>query len=110
MLGITALSGLLHLAGYSLLSALPKAPLCPFRALTGLLCPGCGITHAFLSLGRLDFAGAYAANPIVFPLAGLMALYLAGRIPRAFRSGLTVNLALLGVLAFWGGRLLNAIR
>jgi len=109
VLAATALSGFLHLAGYSLLAALPKAGLCPFRAVTGLLCPGCGITHAFLSLGRLDLAGAYAQNPLVFPLAALMALYLAGRVPRAVRSGKVVNLALLGVLAFWGGRLLHHI-
>ena len=110
VLAATALSGFLHLAGYSLPAALPKAPLCPFRALMGLLCPGCGITHAFLSLGRLDLAGAYAQNPLVFPLAALIALYLAGRVPRAVRSGKVVNSALLGVLAFWGARLLHYVR
>jgi len=107
VLAASALSGLLHLAGYSLLPALPGRVLCPFRALTGLPCPGCGITNAFLALGRLDFAGAYARNPLVFPLAALMALYLAGRIPRAVRSGKVLNLALLGVLVFWGNRLLH---
>ncbi|MEI7529874.1 MAG: DUF2752 domain-containing protein [Elusimicrobiota bacterium] len=109
VLAATFLSGLLHLAGYSLVTALPKAVLCPFKALTGLPCPGCGMTHAFLALGRLDFAGAYAENPLVFPLAALMALYVIGRVPRAVRSGKTVNLALLGVLVFWGGRLLHRI-
>ena len=110
VLAATSLSGLLHLAGYSLVTALPKAALCPFKALTGLPCPGCGMTHAFLALGRLDFSGAYAENPLVFPLAALMALYLAGRVPRAVRSGKAVNFSLLGVLVFWGGRLLHHIR
>jgi len=109
VLAAAALSGLLHLAGYNLLSALPKAPLCPFKALTGLPCPGCGMTHAFLSLGRLDLAGAFAWNPLVFPLAALIVLYLAGRVPRALRSGLVVNSALLGVLVFWGVRLLGGM-
>ncbi|MDO8804941.1 MAG: DUF2752 domain-containing protein [Elusimicrobiota bacterium] len=109
LLAATALSGPLHLAGYTLLSALPKTILCPFRALTGLPCPGCGMTHAFLALGRLDFAGAYSFNPLVFPLAALTVLFVAGRVPRSVRSGITVNLALLGVLAFWGGRLLQRI-
>lgn len=110
VLAATALSGLLHLAGYSMLSALPRTPLCPFKALTALPCPGCGITNAFMALGRLDFAGAYSQNPLVFPLAALMALYLAGRVPRAVRSGKVLNLALLGVLVFWGNRLLHHTR
>ena len=51
---------------------------CPIRAATGFLCPGCGITQLFLSLGRGDFAGAWAANPALC-LAGpiLLALLVA---------------------------------
>jgi len=109
LLAVTALSGLLHLAGHSLFSAMPKVTLCPFKAVTGLPCPGCGMTHAFLALGRLDFAGAFSANPLVFPLAALTALYAAGRVPRALRSAKMVNFALAGVLVFWGGRLLHRL-
>lgn len=110
VLAIAALGGLLHLAGHELASALPGAVLCPFRALTGLPCPGCGMTRAFLALGRLDFAGAWAYNPLSLPLAALTLLYAAGRVPRALRSARTANLALLGVLTFWGARLLQNIR
>lgn len=39
---------------------------CPFRLVTGLLCPGCGVSHLCLALLQLDLAGAWAAN------AGLM--------------------------------------
>jgi len=109
VLAVTALSGLLRLAGYNLAAALPSAPLCPFNAATGLPCPGCGITHAFLAMGRLDLPGAYAANPLVFPLAALMALYAFGRVPAALRSGKVVNFALAGVLLFWGVRLARHI-
>ena len=109
VLAATALSGPLHLAGYTLLSVLPKTILCPFQALTGLPCPGCGMTHAFLALGRLDLSGAYSYNPLVFPLAALTVLFVAGRVPRAVRSGKVLNLALLGVLVFWGGRLLHRV-
>lgn len=91
------------------MSAMPKIPLCPFKALTGLPCPGCGMTHAFLALGRLDFSGAWNANPLAFPLAALAALCAAGRLPRALRSAKAANLALAGVLVFWGGRLLQRL-
>ncbi|HBA60605.1 MAG TPA: hypothetical protein DCZ92_07265 [Elusimicrobia bacterium] len=109
VLAVAALSGLAHLAGFSLTTALPHADLCLFKALTGLPCPGCGMTHAFLALGRLDLAGAYAHNPLVFPLAALLAFCAAGRVPRAASSAGTVNWALLGVLVFWGARLLKAV-
>lgn len=108
---VAALGGLLHLAGHELLSAAPEGLiLCPLRAVTGLLCPGCGMIHAFLAMGRLDFAGAWAANPFSFPLAALMALYLAGRVPRAVRTAAARNLALAAVLAFWAARLSAQLR
>jgi len=31
---------------------------CPFRALTGIPCPGCGMTRSFLALTNGDLAGA----------------------------------------------------
>ena len=55
--------GLLY-ALWLLLSG-PGIP-CPFRKITGWLCPGCGITTLILCLIRLDFAGAFAANPFLF--------------------------------------------
>jgi hypothetical protein len=33
---------------------------CPFRALTGLPCASCGMTHAFVALARGDAVGAWA--------------------------------------------------
>ncbi|MGN1306887.1 MAG: DUF2752 domain-containing protein [Faecousia sp.] len=50
---------------------------CPFRKLTGFLCPGCGVSRLCLCLLHLDFAGAWAANPVIFsllPLAAVLAL------------------------------------
>ena len=41
---------------------------CPLRRMTGLLCPGCGVSHLCLSLLRLDLPGAWAANPGLFLL------------------------------------------
>jgi hypothetical protein len=49
---------------------------CVFHELTGLYCPGCGITRAALSLLRLDVAQAFKYNPLVFVLLPLYAIYL----------------------------------
>ena len=37
---------------------------CPFRALTGLPCASCGMTHAFVALARGEVGAAVAASPL----------------------------------------------
>lgn len=39
---------------------------CVFRLVTGLKCPGCGVTHMLDSLIKLDIKGAREANPFIF--------------------------------------------
>lgn len=39
---------------------------CLFYQITGLYCPGCGITRMILSLLRLDFYQAFRFNPLIF--------------------------------------------
>ena len=34
--------------------------------LTGLKCPGCGITRLLVSVARFDFASAFLFNPFLF--------------------------------------------
>ncbi|GAA4688149.1 DUF2752 domain-containing protein [Nocardioides nanhaiensis] len=48
--------------------------LCPFRAVTGLPCPGCGLTRSWVQLVHGDPAASFAAHPFG---AVLMALVLA---------------------------------
>ncbi|WP_209972330.1 DUF2752 domain-containing protein [Paenibacillus eucommiae] len=48
---------------------------CVFHEVTGLYCPGCGITRAALSLLRLDFVQAFRYNPLVFILLPLYVIY-----------------------------------
>ncbi|MGD1053540.1 MAG: DUF2752 domain-containing protein [Candidatus Dormibacteria bacterium] len=38
---------------------------CPFHALTGLWCPGCGSARAIYSLVHLDWSAALARNPLL---------------------------------------------
>ena len=46
---------------------------CPIRVITGIPCPGCGMTRAFASLLHLDFARAFHYHPL-FPLIIITAL------------------------------------
>ena len=55
---------------------------CPLRWLTGLACPGCGMTRALAALLRLNFSAALRMHPLVclLPLAAVWAaLGLSGR-------------------------------
>lgn len=42
----------------------PLVPGCPFHALTGVPCPGCGTTRAALALARGDVPAAFGWNPL----------------------------------------------
>ena len=50
--------------------------LCPFRAATGLACPGCGATRMMHRLMIGDLARAFRYNPLAFVLLPLTAWWL----------------------------------
>lgn len=57
---------------------------CPMVLITGMPCPGCGLTRAFISLIKLDIASAIEYNPtiflwIVFVLAAVYLRYVRGK-------------------------------
>lgn len=58
--------------------------LCTMRRLTGLPCPGCGMTHAFVAIAHGQWAAALHYNAMAYPLfaAGLVYLGL-----RALEAG-----------------------
>ena len=70
---------------------------CPILFLTGISCAGCGMSRAWLSLLRLDLAGAFAFHPLFWlpvPAAALLLLrrklpdpYSRGFLPRFFPDG-----------------------
>ena len=39
---------------------------CSIKTITGLYCPGCGITRMLLSIIQLDFYQAFRYNPLLF--------------------------------------------
>ena len=42
--------------------------ICGFKNLTGLPCPGCGLTHSFCAIGKGDMGSAFAYNFLGPPL------------------------------------------
>ena len=48
---------------------------CLFHEITGLYCPGCGVTKLTFSLLELDFYQAFRANPLIFILLILAIIY-----------------------------------
>ena len=80
---------------------------CPILWLTGISCPGCGITRALISLCRLDFATAWQYNPMIYYLIPLMptllVLYLRNA-KKAVETLLAISAALM--ILVWLCRLL----
>ena len=61
-------------------------PLCMFKGLTGLDCPGCGMTRAFLFIGHGRFADAAAMHPASIPAFLIVAGMAATGIVRIIRN------------------------
>jgi hypothetical protein len=66
-------------------------PKCPFYALTGLRCPGCGAQRAIHSLIRLDISSAWRYNAllvVMIPVVPVLYLAQAGRnrFPRFYHA------------------------
>ena len=47
---------------------------CPFRALTGYRCPGCGISSMFLALSEGEISEAFHCNQVLFFMIPLLVL------------------------------------
>lgn len=96
-------------------SVVPIFPRCPFRLLTGYLCPGCGSQRAIHHLLNLDFPGAWRMNPLLvialpYLLLGLILKPLSHRSARGTRLlnqlyGYRASVvALVVIVLFWIGR------
>jgi hypothetical protein len=75
-----ATTGALGLAGLAYVRGVDPArggvfPACPFHRLTGLWCPGCGMTRALHALLHGDITAAMGSN-LFLPLAVLLGGYL----------------------------------
>jgi hypothetical protein len=93
------------------LDAPPLALLeCPFRAATGLPCPGCGSTRAFHFAVRGRFGDAFQMNPLATVIAaacGVQAVWTALRLaglpfaPRLENTARARWVAAIALLANW---------
>ncbi|HZM85965.1 MAG TPA: DUF2752 domain-containing protein [Blastocatellia bacterium] len=70
-LALFGLIGLFAVFMVSLLFTLPEGQyftICGFKNLTGLPCPGCGLTHSFCALGKGEITAAFSFNLLGPPL------------------------------------------
>jgi hypothetical protein len=82
LVAISSAGVFLHLFEIDFINHLPARSLCPFHAITGLACPGCGMTRAMISLGQLKPGAAVGYNLFSMPLLTLMLLYVwPGKLP-----------------------------
>ena len=63
---------------------------CVFQEVTGLKCPGCGISGMCLALLRLDFKSAFLSNRLLFVLIPVF-LFVFARIQAVKNTGKTDN-------------------
>jgi hypothetical protein len=86
---------------------------CPFHSITGVKCPGCGMTHACIALARGDIAMAWNYNPFSIGLILLAAGVAVAphrmrrcwlRLPRSARTACGWSMLVL-VFGFWIYRL-----
>ncbi len=70
-------------------------PACSFHRLTGLYCPGCGMTRALASLLHGDVRQSLSRNVLLVPLLALLpSLALSRRLSRSPWLGYAVAMAL----------------
>ena len=83
---------------------------CPIHLVTGLNCPGCGVSRMLLSMLRLDFSAAFHYNAVLFCMLPLLALLICLWIYRYIRYGgprtssveKVLEIAMVAVLLVWG--------
>jgi len=105
LFAVAAAAGAYHGLGVELEVLAGWLPPCPFRALSGIACPGCGMGRALLHLAQLRLGEATALHPFA-PLvaAALVAATLRPPILARVPSSATLA-ALAALLALWVARL-----
>jgi len=84
---------------------------CPLYRVTGIPCPGCGMTRAWVLAARLDFATAFALHPMFWAMPILYGFFLFDFQPfRAKWLNWVILLAIgLGFAVAYAVRLINIL-
>lgn len=100
-------NGLLTAVGIAVLAVIYWKIGCPIRWLTGIACPGCGMSRALLALCRGEWRQALQYHPLVGTVPFLAVWLLLGlrkkRLPRPWENGLILGVSLL-FLTVYGWR------
>lgn len=98
---------LLIAAAYGVLELLGIT--CPIRALTGISCAGCGMSRAWFSVFRLDFAAAFSYHPLfLLPPLALCLWLLRKKLPDRMVRGIGLGMLVL-FLAVYVVRMLDPV-
>jgi hypothetical protein len=77
--------------------------LCPFRALTGLPCPGCGMTRAWVAAAHGHVVDSFLYNPYGLAFFLIAAFLVAWRLVSLVRPALVPRLSLMWLSNTWPG-------
>ncbi len=100
--GLWGLLILTLLAAGAYLSASVAGWGCAVRQVTGVPCPGCGLSRALAALLRLDFRAALAYHPMIYVLPPVMLYVLFGKKP-LLGTKTRERVLLWGTMAVWTG-------
>jgi uncharacterized protein DUF2752 len=92
--------------------ALPTGPVCLFRVATGMPCPSCGLTHAYLAAGHGEWRLSLEYHPLgpllwlgaagfLIAQAGRALGGFPGRRPRPASCGIAAGFAGMLLIAVW---------
>ncbi len=60
---------------------------CAFHEITGMQCPGCGMTHALSSIIQGDFTEAFRYNALSLTICPMIVIYLLARALKYIKTG-----------------------
>jgi hypothetical protein len=73
---------------------------CYFRKMTGLDCPGCGLTRGFIALCHGNFAEAFRVNALTYLVAPFFAYRLIRSLSATiFRKYIDISLPMIGIIS-----------